>query len=89
MLEADSHLALMGPVITYKTHGRVYCPGNQQACGVVRGWPIGALAATRPSTGVASALAVTSFRLAPLNPELLKWLTREPVIGGEESIACK
>jgi len=26
MLEADSHLALMGPVITYKTHGRVYCP---------------------------------------------------------------
>jgi len=30
MLEADSHLALMGPVITYKTHGRVYCPWNQQ-----------------------------------------------------------
>jgi hypothetical protein len=31
MLEADSHLALMEPVITYKRHGRVYCPGNQQA----------------------------------------------------------
>jgi hypothetical protein len=31
MLEADSHLALMGPVISYKRHGRVYCPGNQQA----------------------------------------------------------
>ena len=42
MLEADSHLALMGPVITYKTHGRVCCPGNQQAlAAVVRGWPIG------------------------------------------------
>ncbi len=30
-MEADSHLALMEPVITYKRHGRVYCPGNQQA----------------------------------------------------------
>jgi hypothetical protein len=42
MLEADSHLALMGPVISYKTHGRVYCLGtSRQAAAVVRGWPIG------------------------------------------------
>ena len=30
MLEADSHLALMEPVITYKRHGRVHRPRNQQ-----------------------------------------------------------